>query len=107
VRQHRDPGVGKPIRYEPGIERRRDRAGALAHHHDLGRAGKAVGQMLEGGGAVDGPPVVHGEAGGVLRGGVADVDVTRAVRDEHDGVAGERVALVGEIEHATLPRAVV
>ena len=103
VRQHRDPGVGEPVRDESGIQRRGDRAGALAHHDHLVRAGECGRQAVERGGAVDVALVVHGEAGGVFRGGVADVRVTRAVGDVDGGVVGERVALVGEIEHAALP----
>ena len=48
--------------------------------------------MVEGGGAVDVPLVLHGEARCVLGAGVAEVRVTRAVRDVDDGVVGERVA---------------
>jgi hypothetical protein len=59
--------------------------------------------VIESGGAVDVPLVVHGQVGGVVPGDVADVHVSRAVGDVDDGVIGERVARVGEIEHATRP----
>jgi hypothetical protein len=64
--------------------------------------------MVERGCPVDVALVLHGQARGVLPGGVAEVHVTRAVRDIDDRVVGERVALVGEVEDAALPgRAVV
>ena len=57
--------------------------------------------MVEGSGAVDVSLVMDGETCCVFGGGVAEVHVTGAVRHIHDGVVGERVALVGEVEDAT------
>ena len=42
--------------------------------------------------------------GGVVGGGVAEVHVTRAVGDVDDGIVGERVARIAEVEDATLTR---
>src|SRR5919109_891755 len=67
--------VGVAIGHECGVQRRGYRAGALANHDDAGRVGKRGGQVVKGGGAVDIALVLDGEAGGVLRGGVADVEV--------------------------------
>jgi len=102
VGKHSDLRVGKGVAREPGVPRGCDRSGTLADNDDLLGVGEVLSEIAERGRAVDIAIVLDGEVWRVLPRRVANMYVPGAIRHIHHGVVGERVAVVREVEDASL-----